>query len=122
MTFMSNNWHFCVIVVPGPPEQLEAADKTKDSVTLTWQRPRFDGRGKIFGYLVEYQKAGQEDWVKVNQTPDSCQETKFKIVGLSDGELYRFRVMAVNAAGVSEPADIPEPVRAQDRLGNFRFI
>ncbi|KAL4656696.1 titin-like [Arapaima gigas] len=104
------------VVIPGPPIQLEAVDKTKNSVTLFWQPPLYDGRGKILGYLVEYQKAGQEEWIKANQTPDSCQETKFKIISLTDGDLYRFRVMAVNAAGISEPAYIPEPVRAQDRL------
>lgn len=54
---------------------------------------------------------------QVNQTPDSCQETKFKVINLEEGSLYRFRVMAVNAAGESDPADLKEPVRAQDRLG-----
>lgn len=55
--------------------------------------------------------------LQVNQTPDSCQETKFKVINLEDGSLYRFRVMAVNAAGESDPADLKEPIRAQDRLG-----
>lgn len=54
---------------------------------------------------------------QVNQTPDSCQETKFKVIDLADGALYRFRVMAVNAAGESDPANVKEPVRVQDRLG-----
>lgn len=54
---------------------------------------------------------------QVNQTPDSCQQTNFKVINLDDGVLYRFRVMAVNAAGESEPANLAEPVRVQDRLG-----
>lgn len=54
---------------------------------------------------------------QVNQTPDSCQETKFKVINLEEGSLYRFRVVAVNAAGESDPANIREPIRAQDRLG-----
>lgn len=58
---------------------------------------------------------------QVNQTPDSCQETKFKVINLDDGALYRFRVMAVNAAGESDPANVKEPIRVQDRLGRFLF-
>lgn len=54
---------------------------------------------------------------QVNHTPDSCQETKFKVINLDDGALYRFRVMAVNAAGESDPTNLKEPIRAQDRLG-----
>lgn len=36
--------------------------------------------------------------------------------------MYRFRVMAVNAAGESDPADIKEPIRVQDRLGNLSSL
>lgn len=58
----------------------------------------------------------------MNQTPDSCQETKFKVINLEEGALYRFRVMAVNAAGESDPTNLREPIRAQDRLGeSLRF-
>lgn len=53
----------------------------------------------------------------MNHTPDSCQETKFKVINLEEGALCTFRVMAVNAAGESEPAYLKEPVRVQDRLG-----
>lgn len=143
---------------PGPPVNLQAIDFTKESVTLSWEPPTDTGRGKIFGYLLEFQKAGEEEWHKVrkllktssfllinlmlhllmlwvtwdveclcfcghqvNQTPDSCQETKFKVINLEDGALYRFRVMAVNAAGESDPANIKEPIRVQDRLGDLSF-
>lgn len=54
---------------------------------------------------------------QVNHTPDSCQETKFKVINLDEGALYRFRVMAVNAAGESDPTNLKEPIRVQDRLG-----
>lgn len=104
-------------MIPSPPVNPMAIDKTKNSVTLSWGPPKDCGRGKILGYLLEYQKAGDEEWIQVNQTPESCPETTFKIISLKDEMLYRFRVKAVNAAGESEPANVPEPVRAQDRLG-----
>lgn len=52
---------------PGPPVNLEAIDHTKESVTLSWEPPTDTGRGKIFGYLLEFQKAGEEEWQKVRQ-------------------------------------------------------
>lgn len=60
--------------------------------------------------------------VQVNQTPDSCQESKFKVINLDEGALYRFRVIAVNAAGKSDPANLKEPIRVRDRLGDSSFV
>lgn len=50
---------------PGPPVNFEVIDFSKDSVTLTWNPPLDTGRGKIFGYMLEFQKAGEEEWSKV---------------------------------------------------------
>lgn len=92
-------------------------DKTKSSVDLSWQPPRHDGNGKILGYLIEYQKEGDEEWKKANYTADSCPDTKYSVTGLTEGTKYKFRVMAVNAAGESEPAYVHDPVEVKDRLG-----
>lgn len=54
-------------VKPSPPVNLRAIDFTKESVTLSWEPPVDTGRGKIFGYLLEFQKAGEEEWLKVRQ-------------------------------------------------------
>uniref|UniRef100_A0A8C9MDP3 Fibronectin type-III domain-containing protein n=1 Tax=Serinus canaria TaxID=9135 RepID=A0A8C9MDP3_SERCA len=87
-----------------PPVNPEAVDKTKNSVDLSWQPPRHDGNGKIIGYLVEFQKVGDEEWKQANLTADSCPETNYKVTGLTEGLTYKFRVKAVNAAGESDPA------------------
>lgn len=42
------------------------------------------------------------------------------MTGLRDGQSYKFRVIAVNAAGESDPAHVPEPVLVKDRLGEYR--
>lgn len=52
-------------VKPSPPVNLRAIDFSKESVTLFWEPPTDTGRGKIFGYLLEFQKAGEEEWHKV---------------------------------------------------------
>lgn len=61
----------CVLTVkPSPPVNLKAIDHTKESVTLSWEPPTETGRGKIFGYLLEFQKAGEEEWIKVRLSSD----------------------------------------------------
>lgn len=57
--------YFFSAVKPSPPQNLQPTDTTKESVTLTWEPPKDTGRGKIFGYLLEYQMAGGEEWQKV---------------------------------------------------------
>lgn len=109
---------FIFTVRPSPPVLPEVTDKTKDSVSLSWHVPRHDGKGKIFGYLVEYQKPGAIEWLQANDTPESCPDTKFVVKNLKEGDEFRFRIMAVNAAGKSDPAYVKEPVKVHDRLGN----
>lgn len=109
---------FTFAVLPSPPVLPEVTDKTKDSVSLSWRVPRHDGKGKIFGYLIEYQKPGAIEWMQANETPESCPDIKFVVKNLPEGEEFRFRIMAVNAAGKSEPAYVKEPVKVHDRLGN----
>lgn len=105
------------LVLPTPPVLPEAVDKTKDSVSLSWRVPRHDGKGKLLGYMVEYQTPGAVEWVKANETPDQCTDTKFVVTNLTDGLDYRFRIMSVNAAGASEPAYIKQDIKVHDRLG-----
>ena len=108
-----------ITVPPSPPVLPEAIDKTKDTVSLKWQLPRHDGKGKIFGYLVEYQKVGEKEWAKANETPETCPDINYVVTGLTDGQDYNFRIFTVNAAGNSEPAFVRQPVKVHDRLGNL---
>lgn len=41
--------------------------------------------------------------------------TRFVITGLKTGGQYRFRVMAYNIAGNSEPGEVPEVLEVNDR-------
>lgn len=107
---------------PSPPVTPEAYDKTKDSVSLKWKLPRHDGKGRIFGYLVEYKKPGAVEWTQANESPEQCPNLDFVVTGLNDGQEYVFRIFTVNAAGKSDPAYIREPIKVHDRLGMVSFI
>lgn len=48
--------------------------------------------------------------------------TKFVVAGLTEGGLYRFRVRAVNAAGVGEPGLVSELIELKDRTSEWANI
>lgn len=47
--------------------------------------------------------------------------TKFVVAGLKELGLYRFRVRAVNAAGVGEPGDVSEVIEVKDRTSKTQL-
>lgn len=47
--------------------------------------------------------------------------TKFVVADLKEGALYRFRVRAVNAAGIGEPGLVSELIEARDRTSKTKY-
>ena len=99
---------------PSAPSVVKVADSTKSSVTLEWMKPVFDGGLDVIGYVIEMCKASLGEWHRVNN--ETCINTKYTAKDLEPGEEYNFRVSALNGAGKGEPGEIPNPVRAVDRL------
>lgn len=92
----------------------QVIDSTKSSVTLEWTKPVFDGGMEIIGYNIDMCKASLEEWHRVNN--QICIHTRYKAKGLVPGELYKFRISAVNGSGEGEASVLPNPVQALDRL------
>ncbi|XP_022091183.1 twitchin-like isoform X3 [Acanthaster planci] len=95
-----------------PPGQPVVEDVTKDSVGLSWTKPKDDGGSPIRGYYVEKKNPETGDWERVNKRP--TKDTKYKVPDLVEGEEYQFRVVAENEAGLSEPSVVSPPVVAKD--------
>ncbi|KAK6032068.1 fibronectin type III domain protein [Ostertagia ostertagi] len=90
---------------PGAPTDLEVAEVGDDCLTLTWHRPLSDGGGRIRGYYIEKCEDDKEQtWVRCNQNPSPA--NTFNVQSLIDGRKYKFRVFAVNDAGLSDPAEM----------------
>lgn len=92
----------------------QVIDSTKSSVTLEWTKPVFDGGMEIIGYNIDMCKASLEEWHRVNS--QICIHNSYTAKGLVPGELYKFRVSAVNGSGEGEASVMPHPVQALDRL------
>uniref|UniRef100_A0A4W6C782 Titin n=1 Tax=Lates calcarifer TaxID=8187 RepID=A0A4W6C782_LATCA len=98
-----------------PPGTPEATKITKDSVTIVWTKPEYDGGAKVTGYIVEKKELPEGRWQKANFT--NIIETEYVATGLVQDNQYEFRVIARNAAGVfSVPSYSTGPITARDEI------
>lgn len=90
---------------PGTPRGVEGGP---DSVQLTWTAPDDNG-SPITGYRVEGDPGGEAE----------CQQTQCTVEGLKAGTSYRFRVVATNGEGDSEPSGWSTPVQPDEAPGKM---
>uniref|UniRef100_A0A8D0DYE2 Titin n=1 Tax=Salvator merianae TaxID=96440 RepID=A0A8D0DYE2_SALMN len=95
---------------PLPPGKITLLDVTRNSVSLSWEKPEHDGGSRILGYIVEMQSKGSDRWA----TCATVKATEATITGLIQGEEYSFRVSAQNEKGISDPRQLSVPVIAKD--------
>ena len=86
-----------------------------DFVSLTWQKPKDDGGGRIAGYYIEKKDAGSDTWSRCNHTP--CAGNIFNVPNLIEDREYEFRVFATNEAGESKPSMATRKVKVKDPKG-----
>lgn len=84
-------------------------------MSLAWLPPEEQGGSVVTGYLVEMQKVDQVEWTLCNTTPTKMCE--YTLTHMPQGAEYKFRVIACNAGGCGEPAEIPGVVKVQEMLG-----
>nr|XP_033505670.1 obscurin isoform X14 [Epinephelus lanceolatus] len=100
-----------IVTVPDPPEDPEVLSKTEKSVTLSWFTPLHDGGSPILGYRVEMRLVDSALWLPCHSEP-VC-NTEFVVGNLILGSGYRFRVAAINRAGIGEPVELPQTVQLE---------
>lgn len=100
---------------PGAPQNPRITDTTKTSVSLAWNPPDEEGGSKVTGYLIEMQKVGSVTWLKCNATPSMICE--YTLTQMPPGEEFTFRVLACNAGGPGEPAEVPGTVTITEMQG-----
>lgn len=104
------------------PAAPEVADKTKNSVTLSWTPPERDGGSPIKGYIIQIQDEGTSEWVRVNDPDNLHPTTEFTVPNLRALKRYRFRIIAVNDIGESDPSPRTSEVLVEDiqRMSYFK--
>ena len=97
--------------LPGAPiGPLEVSDVTQHMCTLNWKVPAYDGGKRITHYVVERHDTSHTHWIVVSSL---CKETTFTVQGLTEGQEYLFRVMAVNENGIGPALEGVNPIRAK---------
>lgn len=91
--------------MPSPPGTPEILASGKDFATIEWLKPESDGGSPLIHYLVERHERKSARWVKVNRDGAHL-DTMLKVSGLTEGNIYQFRVTAINKAGESEPSEV----------------
>lgn len=100
---------------------LRISDITKNSISLAWQKPNYDGGSPVRGYIIEKRESVSGRWSKANLT--NVTDTRYTITGLTQDETYEFRVLARNAVGsVSNPSMTAGPATCVDTYGQWSHI
>jgi len=100
---------------------LTATNVTKDGLKLHWQQPEDDGGCPILEYEVEKQDIATGKWVRVGKCPGHLEKPTIDVTGLEQGHEYKFRVVAVNSEGDSEPLVTEKAIVAKNPFGKTRF-
>ncbi|CAL8249016.1 unnamed protein product [Lota lota] len=106
--FLCEAW---TMAQPGCPYDLEPRQVRSDSLLLRWEPPLYLGASPLIGYQLHVSQDDQsESWTVLNDQPIT--DTFYKASGLQTGQTYRFRVSAVNQAGVGGASLPTEPITA----------
>lgn len=85
---------------PGPPEGPTRIENTsKYSVDLTWNPPLDNGGSEITGYIIEKCDLTTNLWRRATTSTN----TSVTISCLEEHKEYKFRILAENLVGISEP-------------------
>lgn len=97
---------------------MRITDITKNSISLAWQKPNYDGGSQITGYIIEKREGVSTKWSKANLT--NVTDIRFTVSGLTQDKTYEFRVLAKNAVGsVSNPSMTAGPATCVDNYGRY---
>lgn len=81
-------------------------------IFLNWDDPVDNGGSDLTGFLVERRDAKMHTWRQPVETTSS----KCECMGIVEGQVYVFRVMAKNKYGLGPPVELP-PITAVDPEG-----
>ena len=105
---------------PGKPGTPEFVDWDNMSVDLKWAPPATDGGSPITKYIIEKKEKFCMNWEKATEVLGD--KTEVKVMDLKEKSEYQFRVIAVNAAGPSEPSDATKHHLVKHRKCKFIFF
>ncbi|XP_041735414.1 myosin-binding protein C, fast-type isoform X11 [Coregonus clupeaformis] len=107
-----NSKPFMPIAPTSEPTRLTVEDVTDSTCALKWRPPERVGAGGVDGYIIEWCKEGEDNWVVANKEP--VDKNTYRVKGLPTGEKLLFRVVAMNIAGRSPPCTLKQSVTIRE--------
>ena len=104
---------------PSPPGEPEAQEVGGNFVSLSWERPKHDGGGRLLGYFIEKKEFNSEKWSRINTVPTPA--NVFNVPNLIEDREYDFRIFAVNEAGESKPVETSKRIKVTDPKGEYIY-
>jgi len=110
------DWTAGVPLSPGKPvvqlssrtEKTADENSVTDEININWAVPKDDGGFPITGYKIEMLDIQTGNWIEITFIEGF--EPRCTLSNILYGIMYRFRVIAYNDAGPSEPGDPSDPV------------
>ncbi len=99
---------------PDPPINLRPGAISKTSIELLWNPPLSDGGSPITGYKIEKRNPKTFKWMPLEDADNLPNKCSYTVNNLKEGTDYDFRVIAVNAAGDSDPSQPTGPITAKE--------
>ena len=106
---------------PTPPQSCKVTDVYHDNCVVHWTPPKDDGGTPIKKYVVECvdTTTGNATWTPCAGTDDGNPK-KIKVENLTTGHRYRFRVIAANKIGSSDPCEMKgDDILMKDPWGEY---
>ncbi|NXP10994.1 CDON protein, partial [Thinocorus orbignyianus] len=104
--------------VPEAPDRPTISTASESSVYVTWI-PRANGGSPITAFKVEYKRLGRNsDWLVAAENI-SPSKLSVEVRNLEPGEMYRFRVIAVNTYGESPRSAASRPYQVAGFTSRF---
>uniref|UniRef100_A0A0N5C350 INCENP_ARK-bind domain-containing protein n=1 Tax=Strongyloides papillosus TaxID=174720 RepID=A0A0N5C350_STREA len=101
-----------IVDIPSPPTNLRISDITSNEAKLTWENPKDDGGCQIEYLLIERKIADNARWRTLHKLKSFKEE--HIVEDLYAGEVYAFRIVAVNDVGRSSPSNVVDCVTLED--------
>lgn len=102
--------------VPERPEDLIVTAVTKNSISVSWRPPKYDGGAEVTEYVLESRTVGRDFFTRIGGKT-KLMDRKFTLTELKEGSSHEFRVSAVNQVGQGKPSFATKPVQCKDELG-----
>ncbi|KAK2517815.1 Cdon [Columba livia] len=104
--------------VPEAPDRPTVSAASESSVYVTWI-PRANGGSPITAFKVEFKRLGRSsDWLVAAENISPA-KLSVEVRNLEPGEMYRFRVIAVNNLGESPRSAASRPYQVAGFTGRF---